>query len=33
MPAGCPADFDNDTVVDDSDFVAFVFAYTELLCR
>lgn len=31
-PLECPADFNNDGFVDDSDFVQFVVAYNELLC-
>lgn len=32
QPLACPADFNNDDVVDDSDFVYFVGAYNELIC-
>lgn len=32
LPPGCPADFNNDTVVDDSDFVLFADAYNQLIC-
>ena len=32
MPAGCPADLNTDTVVDDSDFVQFATAYDNFLC-
>jgi hypothetical protein len=32
MPQGCPADFNNDGVVDDFDFQSFVVSYNELIC-
>ncbi len=32
MPAGCPSDFNNDTVVDDADFSYFAQGYDVLLC-
>lgn len=33
LPPGCPADFNNDTVVDDADFQIFVLAYNILDCN
>jgi hypothetical protein len=32
MPVGCPADLNNDTVVEDVDFVIFAAAYETLVC-
>jgi hypothetical protein len=32
MPANCPADLNNDDVVDDGDFLIFVLAYNEVVC-
>ena len=32
MAAGCPADFNGDSLVDDADFAVFVNAYNQLIC-
>jgi hypothetical protein len=32
MPAGCSADLNRDSMVDDADFAIFVTAYDRLIC-